>query len=95
MIRAIDDYEVAGVETTLGFCKFVLQHPAFVSGKFDTGFVKDHFKPEYLQTKVGNTEEETLAALLAAGIHSKATVAAPAQTTTTTQQSKWRERRYN
>ncbi len=43
MIRAIDDFCIVGVETTLDFCKFVLKHNAFVSGKFDTGFVKQHF----------------------------------------------------
>ncbi len=94
MIRAIDDYEVAGVETTLGFCKFVLQHDAFVSGKFDTGFVKDHFKPEYLVTKTGNAEEEQLASLLAAALHSKKAVAKVEAAETQTNQSKWRERRY-
>lgn len=93
MIRAIDDYEVAGVETTLGFCKFVLQHPAFVSGNFDTGFVKDHFKPEYLLTEA-NAEEAELAALLGAAIHSQKPVAQAETTTTTTQTSKWRERRF-
>lgn len=94
MIRAIDDYEVAGVETTLGFCKFVLKHNAFVSGKFDTGFVKEHFKPEYL-LKETNTTEAELAALLGAAIHSqKPTAKAETTTTSTTQQSKWRERRY-
>lgn len=41
--RAIDEYLIHGVETTLGFGRFVLDHPAFISGKFDTGFVAAHF----------------------------------------------------
>jgi acetyl-CoA carboxylase, biotin carboxylase subunit len=45
MISAIDDYRIVGVETTLDFCKYVLKHEAFVSGKFDTGFIKKHFDP--------------------------------------------------
>ncbi|MFN3874656.1 MAG: acetyl-CoA carboxylase biotin carboxylase subunit, partial [Flavobacteriales bacterium] len=36
MIRAIDDYAIGGVETTLAFCRFVLEHPAFRGGKYDT-----------------------------------------------------------
>lgn len=48
MVRAIDDYEISGVETTLSFGRFVMQHEAFRSGDFDTGFVGQHFKPEYL-----------------------------------------------
>jgi len=62
MIRAIDEYQIDGVETTLPFCKFALDHEAFVSGNFDTHFVKHHFKPERL--KESRAEEELLAAWL-------------------------------
>lgn len=48
MIRAIDDYLVVGPETTLPFGRYVCRHPAFRSGKFDTGFVKEHFSAEQL-----------------------------------------------
>lgn len=41
--RAIDEYLIHGVETTLDFGRFVLDHPAFTSGQFDTGFVATHF----------------------------------------------------
>ncbi|MBK9525331.1 MAG: acetyl-CoA carboxylase biotin carboxylase subunit [Bacteroidetes bacterium] len=63
MIRAIDDYRITGVSTTLGFCRFVMQHQAFVSGQFDTHFVKNHFKPEFLQAH--NKDELEIAAMLA------------------------------
>lgn len=43
MIRAIDEFEITGIETTLSFCKFVMQHKAFTSGKFDTKFVDKYF----------------------------------------------------
>jgi acetyl-CoA carboxylase biotin carboxylase subunit len=62
MIRAIDEYEITGVQTTLSFCKFVMKHNSFRSGKFDTHFVKHHFKPEYLKNQT--SEEEIIAALL-------------------------------
>ena len=42
MKRAIDDYTISGVTTTLSFCRFVMDHKAFTSGKFDTHFVKNH-----------------------------------------------------
>lgn len=64
MLRAIDDFEITGIETTLGFCRFVLNHDAFVSGEFDTKFVQKHFKPEYLQGDE-NADLEKLAAVLA------------------------------
>jgi acetyl-CoA carboxylase, biotin carboxylase subunit len=64
MIRAINEYEITGVETTLGFCRYVLQHDAFISGNFDTHFVKHHFKPELLQTQ--DDKEAEIAAIIAA-----------------------------
>ena len=64
MIRAIDEYEITGVTTTLSFCRFVMQHEAFTSGQFDTGFVQRYFSPEVLDS---SSEEETeLVALCAA-----------------------------
>lgn len=68
MLRAIEDYEITGVETTLPFCSFVLKHEAFVSGKFDTGFIKNHFSPEMLNKS--NSEEEEIAAIFGAHISS-------------------------
>ena len=65
MIRAIDDYKIVGVETTLEFCKFVLRHQAFTSGKFDTGFIGKYFKPEMLNA-VPSKEVESVAALASA-----------------------------
>ncbi len=64
MERAIDDYAIAGVETTLPFCRFTMGHPAFQSGKYDTHFVRDHFKPEFL---LGTDGEEMAVAALVAG----------------------------
>jgi acetyl-CoA carboxylase biotin carboxylase subunit len=43
---AIEDYEIEGVATTLPFGRFVCDHPAFQSGKFDTGFIKQYYTPE-------------------------------------------------
>ncbi len=64
MIRAIDEYQITGIETTLPFGKFVMQHEAFTSGKFDTHFVKNYFQPENLiEEKV---DEAFIAAIIAA-----------------------------
>jgi acetyl-CoA carboxylase biotin carboxylase subunit len=64
MVRAIDEYQITGIETTLPFGKFVMQHEAFTSGKFDTHFVKKYFQPEKLQQE--NKAEAMIAALVAA-----------------------------
>jgi len=70
MIRAIDDYQISGVETTLPFCKFALQHEAFVSGDFDTHFVSKFFTPEKLQNSDPKGEE--IAALFSAKLYEEA-----------------------
>ena len=67
MIRAIDEYDITGIETTLGFCQFVMKHEAFRSGEFDTKFVEQHFTPELLKESSDKTEE-LIAALLAVQI---------------------------
>ena len=63
MVRAIDEYEITGCQTTLSFCRWAIQHNAFVSGDFDTHFVKKYFTPEVLQTQ---DETEMIAAAIAA-----------------------------
>jgi len=64
MVRAIQEYDITGVKTTLNFCEFAIQHEAFTSGKFDTKFVQNYFKPEMLQKL--NPEHMEIAAVLAA-----------------------------
>jgi propionyl-CoA carboxylase alpha chain len=63
-IEAIDNYEISGLNTTLDFGKYVLQHPAFCSGDFDTNFIKTYFSDP--QTIYNGFENETRA--LEAGI---------------------------
>jgi acetyl-CoA carboxylase, biotin carboxylase subunit len=91
MIRAIDEYEITGLETTLGFCKFVMKHEAFRSGNFDTRFVENYFKPEVLQTK-GTEEDEMIAALIAAKILESKKIA-PESAPAKTQESAWKKNR--
>jgi acetyl-CoA carboxylase biotin carboxylase subunit len=71
MIRAIAEYQVTGIENTLAFGNFVMQHPAFQSGSFDTHFIDQYFKPEYLDAPV-TEEEQQIAAVLAAYLFDQA-----------------------
>ena len=63
MIKAIENYHIEGVQTTLPFGKFVFEHEAFRSGNFDTHFVKNYYSPEALkkQTEI----EANIAGLIA------------------------------
>ncbi len=94
MIRAIDEYQITGVQTTLPFCRFVMEHAAFRSGQFDTGFVANHFTaPADMLTAQPDAAETDLAAVLATYLlntqrPTALPVANPAQTG-----SQWRARR--
>jgi propionyl-CoA carboxylase alpha chain len=59
-IKAIDDYEISGLKTTLDFGKFVLKHEAFVSGHFDTNFVKHYFQDPTVMYSAMEEEKEAL-----------------------------------
>ena len=63
MLKAIDDYKIEGVQTTLPFGKFVFEHEAFRSGDFDTHFVKKYYDAAMLKKQ--QEEEAQIAALVA------------------------------
>jgi acetyl/propionyl-CoA carboxylase alpha subunit len=59
MISAINKFDIRGVANTLGFCKWVMQHPDFRDGWFDTHFIARKYEPAMLETSL--TENETIA----------------------------------
>ncbi len=65
MKEAINHYHIEGIATTLPFGAFTCSHEAFVSGHFDTHFVKDYFNPEEVQSD----PVEKIAALAALKFH--------------------------
>ncbi|MFT7100663.1 MAG: propionyl-CoA carboxylase alpha chain [Bacteroidia bacterium] len=46
MIIACNEFTIEGVPTTLDFGRFVMQHPKFVEGDFDTNFIAQYYTPE-------------------------------------------------
>lgn len=64
MKAAIAAYKIEGISTTLPFGTFVFEHDAFVSGKFDTHFVKKYYTAEKLVEKQkSNAELASIVAL--------------------------------
>lgn len=63
MLKAIQEYKVEGVSTTLPFGTFVFEHEAFVSGNFDTNFVKKFYCADII--KENQAKEAEVAALVA------------------------------
>lgn len=94
MLRAIKEYQIDGPSTTLSFGTYVLEHEAFVSGNFDTNFVKNHFDPSQLNQY--DEQEAQIAAQLAVFLQSNSQQSATtAGTSSTVVDSKWKLRKYN
>jgi acetyl-CoA carboxylase biotin carboxylase subunit len=92
MIRACEDYEIVGLTTTLDFGKFVMQHPAFISGNFNTHFVQNHFSAELLEEQnTGNNE--AVAALISAYLLETQKETKQEAQTGSTAQSAWKKNR--
>ncbi len=91
MVRAIDDYQITGCETTLPFCKWAIQHEAFVSGNFDTHFVKKYFTPEVLLAE--NEDEMEIAAMAATSAHISQSSTTMAPEAGQQKKNKWRTER--
>jgi len=63
--RAIRQFKLTGIETTLPFGLFVCDHPAFLSGEFDTHFIEEYFTPQAVDAYFAT--DAALAAKLALG----------------------------
>ena len=90
MRRALDEYQVRGIETNLAFHRRCVRHPAFVEGDFDTGFIARNAAA--LAPHADDAELE--AAIIAAALeeHTSSHAGTPAVTngTSTGEISAWR-----
>ncbi|MEX2604799.1 MAG: acetyl-CoA carboxylase biotin carboxylase subunit [Gracilimonas sp.] len=64
MLRALNEYEIAGCKTTIPFCEFTLNHPEFIEANYDTHFVPEFFTPEKMQQSQSEEEVALAASLL-------------------------------
>ena len=64
MLRALSEYHICGIKTTIPFFRRILLHPKFVAGEYDTHFIS------HLKEEDGGHPEEVDVALIAAGIRS-------------------------
>ena len=63
MARALSEYVITGVATTIPFCSFVLSHPKFIEGNYDIRFVEKYYQPGAVTY---NGSEELAASFIAA-----------------------------
>jgi propionyl-CoA carboxylase alpha chain len=52
MRRALGEYRLQGLRTNLDFCRWVMEHDLFRAGRYDTGFIGAHFRPETLAAEL-------------------------------------------
>ncbi len=87
--RALGEYEIQGIRTTIPFFRRILKHPDFVAGRLDTGFI-DRVLTTGLMTEEQAPEEEVQVALLAALLHAERN-RAPKPIPAVTASSKWKQ----
>ena len=46
MYDALSNYRISGLRTTISFCKFVMKHPSFTQGVYNTHFIKEHYSTD-------------------------------------------------
>ena len=69
MRRALGEYEVFGIRTNIPFFRQILEHPDFIAGRCDTGFI-DRVFTNYVRPEDEPPREEQAVAMLAAGMES-------------------------
>ncbi|WP_242918687.1 acetyl-CoA carboxylase biotin carboxylase subunit [Pontibacter liquoris] len=95
MLRAIEEYQITGIETTLSFGSYVLQHEAFVSGNFDTKFIERYFTPEALQPPFEEGSQEIAAVLAAMLLNDRKPAVVETASSAPAATSNWRRNRLN
>ena len=61
MKRAIEEYVITGIQTTLPFGTFVMNHPKFIEGDFSTHFIAQHYNlGESNSSRETNNSEDAL-----------------------------------
>ena len=93
MKRALREYRLLGVKTNIPLHLFVLDHPDFVNGNFDTHFLSHSFTPENLQ-QPGQNEMLAAAAVCAARSY-QASMSAPSVSTSGNGMGKVSNGRFN
>jgi acetyl-CoA carboxylase biotin carboxylase subunit len=69
MTRALREYEVLGIQTTVPFFRWMLAQPAFLAGAFHTGYLDELLQQRGGEPFATADKDEEEAALIGAAIH--------------------------
>ncbi len=92
MRRALDEYEVGGIKTTLPFFREIIRDPEFIAARLDTGFIT-RFNERRAAAAASESGDKSLndIALLAAAVHySRLQKKTPARFENSTRESLWK-----
>jgi acetyl/propionyl-CoA carboxylase alpha subunit len=67
--RALSEFLIAGIDSSIPFCRAVLRHPDFKKGAYDTHFLEN--KLDELLARQGNIGSQTIAAIAASVVETK------------------------
>jgi len=76
MRRALDEYQISGLRTTIPFFRDVMRDGEFIAGKLDTGFIGRFFERLSLNVGTGQESETRDIAMIVAGIYQSKTAPA-------------------
>ncbi|HET9531465.1 MAG TPA: acetyl-CoA carboxylase biotin carboxylase subunit, partial [Blastocatellia bacterium] len=93
LARALDEYTVEGIRTTLPFFRAVVHNPQFQSGDFDTGFIDDFLSRSSEATRPAGEDGDTPIrdiSAIAAVLHAKAIAARQSPQAPQASESRWK-----
>jgi acetyl-CoA carboxylase biotin carboxylase subunit len=90
MRRALREYQVRGIKTNIAFHRWILRHPRFMSGDFNTAFIDDEYRP-ITKEEIYPHKEIALASAAIAALHREHEFALALLARGAAEPSKWRE----
>ncbi len=91
MRRALREYQVRGIKTNIPFHQWILRHPRFMTGDFDTGFIDDEYRFRGKE-EIYPHKDIALASAAIAALHREQELTVRLLEKGATEKSRWRDR---
>ena len=92
MKRALKEYKISGVDTTIPFCLFVLSHPKFVGGDYSIDFVDKYY---HRNSVTHDNIDKIVASFAAASMHHYLASRNHVSSSSRTESGKWKRKRFD
>jgi acetyl-CoA carboxylase biotin carboxylase subunit len=89
LARALDEYTIGGIHTTLPFFRAVVRNEQFRLGEFDTGFIDRFLNGQTATDRAGDAVLSDIAAV-AAAVHTKTSATASQTASAVETEGKWK-----